>query len=61
MSTGGEGGMVTTNNKDFYNFMRSYKDHGKNFKKVEEFKSSSNPNFKWVHDSFGSNYRMTEM
>ncbi len=61
MSTGGEGGMVTTNNKDFYHFMRSYKDHGKNFEKLEEFKSSSNANFKWVHDSFGSNYRMTEM
>ena len=34
ISTGGEGGMVTTNNEDLYFFMRSYKDHGKNFAKV---------------------------
>ena len=61
MSTGGEGGMVTTNNEDFYFFMRSYKDHGKNFAKVLETQGSSNATFKWVHDGFGSNYRMTEM
>ena len=41
--------------------MRSYKDHGKNFDKVSGIKQSTDGNFKWVHDNFGSNFRMTEM
>ena len=52
---------MTTNNEDLYSFMRSYKDHGKNFAKVLKTQGSSNATFKWVHDGFGSNYRMTEM
>ena len=59
MSTAGEGGILSTNNKDLWNFVWSYKDHGKNWQKVNE-KNISNQ-FKWLHDSFGSNYRLTEM
>ena len=59
MTTGGEGGMVTTNNKQLYEKMWSHKDHGKSYQKIH------NPNitdgFRFVHDSFGSNYRMTEI
>ena len=59
MTTGGEGGMVTTNNKEMWEFMRSCKDHGKDFNAIEaENKTNS---FKWVHNSFGTNSRMTEM
>ena len=58
MSTGGEGGMVTTNNEDFYFFMRSYKITAKFCK---SFRNQGSATFKWVHDGFGSNYRMTEM
>ena len=59
MTTGGEGGMVTTNNKKFWEYMWSYKDHGKSYKKMT--KPAKGQGFRWVHDSFGSNYRMTEI
>lgn len=59
ISTGGEGGMVTTNNKEFFNFIWSYKDHGKNINLA--FKKNEDGRFKWLHNNFGSNYRMTEM
>lgn len=59
MTTGGEGGMVTTNNRKLWKKMWSYKDHGKNFDAVSS--PSNKPGFKWVHDSFGTNWRMTEM
>ncbi len=59
MTTGGEGGMVTTNSKELWKKMWSYKDHGKNLESVS--KPSKNLGFKWVHDSFGTNWRMTEM
>ncbi len=58
MSTGGEGGMVTTNSEKYWKWMWSYKDHGKNFDKMTTPNTSSS--FRWVHDEFGSNYRMTE-
>lgn len=59
MTTGGEGGMVTTNSKDLWAKMWSYKDHGKNYESVYEKKHP--PGFRWVHDSFGTNWRMTEV
>lgn len=59
MTTGGEGGMVTTNNTDWWSFMWSYKDHGKSWQGVYEKKHPED--FRWVHESFGTNYRMTEM
>ena len=59
ITTGGEGGMITTNNKVFYNHINSYKDHGKNFSKIKSYKPGYS--FKFVHDSVGTNLRMTEM
>lgn len=59
ISTGGEGGMVTTNNKKLWEKMWSFKDHGKNQKKLNN--KGSEPGFKWLHDSIGTNFRMTEM
>lgn len=59
MTTGGEGGMVTTNDKELWSKMWSYKDHGKSWDAV--YKREHPPGFRWLHDSFGSNYRMTEM
>lgn len=58
MTTGGEGGMVLTNHPDYFERMRSFKDHGKNFQKLNQ---SAEPGYKWLHDAFGSNYRLTEM
>ncbi|MEZ8513671.1 DegT/DnrJ/EryC1/StrS family aminotransferase [Vibrio splendidus] len=59
MTTGGEGGMVTTNDKDLWSFMWSYKDHGKSFDAI--FNREHPPGFRWLHESFGTNWRMTEM
>lgn len=59
MTTGGEGGMVTTNDKDLWSFMWSYKDHGKSFDAI--YNCEHPPGFRWLHESFGTNWRMTEM
>ncbi|MEL0208088.1 MAG: DegT/DnrJ/EryC1/StrS aminotransferase family protein, partial [Gammaproteobacteria bacterium] len=62
MTLGGEGGMITTNIKKYYDFAASFNNHGKNFRKISlQKKDSKLPKFKYVHDSIGSNYRMTEM
>jgi len=59
MTTGGEGGMVTTNNGDLWSAMWSYKDHGKSWEAVYE--RQHEPGFRWLHESFGTNWRMLEM
>jgi dTDP-4-amino-4,6-dideoxygalactose transaminase len=59
MTTAGEGGMVTTNNKAYWDFMWSFKDHGKSYTSVYE--KQHPPGFRWVHDSFGTNWRMLEV
>jgi len=59
MTTGGEGGMVTTNDKFLWSKMWSYKDHGKSYEAVYERKHPDG--FRWVNESFGTNWRMTEM
>jgi dTDP-4-amino-4,6-dideoxygalactose transaminase len=59
MTTGGEGGMVTTNDKALWEFMWSYKDHGKSYEAV--YHREHPPGFRWLHESFGTNWRMTEM
>jgi dTDP-4-amino-4,6-dideoxygalactose transaminase len=59
MTTGGEGGMVTTNDELLWRRMWSYKDHGKSYEAVYEREHA--PGFRWLHDSFGTNWRMTEM
>ena len=59
MSTGGEGGMVTTDNEDLWNTMWSYKDHGKSWEAVYEREHPQG--FRWIHDSFGTNWRMLEV
>jgi len=59
MTTGGEGGMVTTNDESLWQKMWSYKDHGKNYDSV--YNKQHPPGFRWLHDDFGTNWRMTEM
>ncbi len=59
MTTGGEGGMVTTNDKVLWSKMWSFKDHGKSWEAIYERKHP--PGFRWVHESFGTNWRMLEM
>ena len=59
ISTGGEGGMISTNNKKLWLRCWSSKDHGKNYNNF--FFKKHKTGFKWLHDNLGSNYRMTEM
>lgn len=59
ISTGGEGGMVGTEDERLWRRMWSYKDHGKSWEAV--FEREHPPGFRWLHDSFGSNWRGTEM
>jgi dTDP-4-amino-4,6-dideoxygalactose transaminase len=59
ITTGGEGGMVVTNDKDIWNRAWSIKDHGKSYDAV--FSERHPPGFRWVHESFGTNMRLTEM
>ena len=59
MTTGGEGGMVTTNDKTLWQKMWEYKDHGKNYDSI--YHKQHPPGFRWLHDSFGTNWRMMEM
>jgi dTDP-4-amino-4,6-dideoxygalactose transaminase len=59
MTTGGEGGMVTTDDRDLWSAMWSFKDHGKSWDAVYERQHP--PGFRWVHESFGTNWRMLEI
>ena len=59
ISTGGEGGMVTTRDKALWSRMWSLKDHGKSFAAVVE--RAHAPGFRWLHESFGHNWRMLEV
>ena len=58
MTTAGEGGMVTTNDRQLWADMWAYKDHGKSWEAVYEREHA--PGFRWVHESFGTNWRMLE-
>ena len=59
MTTGGEGGMVTVNDEQLWRDMWAYKDHGKSYAAVYERQHP--PGFRWLHESFGANWRMLEM
>lgn len=59
MTTAGEGGMVTTNNESLWKIVWSFKDHGKSWDEVH--RKNHPPGFRWLHDSFGTNWRLTEM
>lgn len=59
LTAGGEGGMVTTNDEELWAEMWSRKDHGKSTTVLQSTGASNT--FQWVHESFGSNWRLTEM
>jgi len=59
LSTGGEGGMLTTNDPLVWQKAWSFKDHGKHWERGREHHDSGV--FRWLHDSKGTNWRMTEM
>jgi dTDP-4-amino-4,6-dideoxygalactose transaminase len=59
MTTGGEGGMLTTNDEDIWRKAWAFKDHGKSYSAVYE--KNHPPGYRWLHESFGTNWRLTEM
>lgn len=59
MTTGGEGGMVTCNDRGLWSRMWSFKDHGKSWEAVYE--RAHPPGFRWLHESIGTNWRMLEV
>jgi len=59
ISTGGEGGMVVTNDEKLWKSAWAYKDHGKSYDAT--FNREHPPGFRWLAESFGTNFRMTEM
>jgi dTDP-4-amino-4,6-dideoxygalactose transaminase len=61
ITTGGEGGMVTTNSLDLRSKVWSYKDHGKSMEHAYKKDHTIDSEFKWLHYSFGTNARITEM
>jgi sugar O-acyltransferase (sialic acid O-acetyltransferase NeuD family) len=59
ITTGGEGGMITTNNIKLYKKAWSIKDHGKGYDTV--FYKTHADGFRWLHDTIGTNWRMLPM
>lgn len=59
MTTGGEGGLLTTNDEELWRKAWAFKDHGKSYDAV--FNQKHVPGFRWLHESFGTNWRLTEM
>src|SRR5215472_15764801 len=59
ITTGGEGGLLVTNHQDIREKAWAFKDHGKSFDGV--YRRNHEPGFRWLHESFGTNWRMTEM
>jgi dTDP-4-amino-4,6-dideoxygalactose transaminase len=59
MTTGGEGGMLVMDDAALWRRAWEYKDHGKSWEATHNREHP--PGFRWLHESFGSNFRMTEM
>jgi dTDP-4-amino-4,6-dideoxygalactose transaminase len=59
MTTAGEGGMITLDSDEMYEAAWAYKDHGKSYDAV--YRRTHGPGFRWLHESFGTNWRMTEI
>jgi dTDP-4-amino-4,6-dideoxygalactose transaminase len=59
LTTAGEGGMVSTSRPGLWDAMWAFKDHGKTHEAV--FEREHPPGFRWLHERFGSNFRLTEL
>jgi dTDP-4-amino-4,6-dideoxygalactose transaminase len=59
ITTGGEGGLLALNDPAIWAKAWAYKDHGKSFDAV--YNRQHPPGFKWLHESFGTNWRMLEI
>jgi dTDP-4-amino-4,6-dideoxygalactose transaminase len=59
MTTGGEGGLLVTNDEAVWKKAWAFKDHGKSYDAV--YHRDHAPGFRWLHESFGTNWRMLEV
>ncbi len=59
ITTGGEGGMLVTGDAAIWEKAWALKDHGKSYEAV--YNRRHKPGFRWLHESIGTNWRMTEM
>lgn len=59
LTTGGEGGLITLNSDRLFEEAWAYKDHGKSYDAV--YRRQHTPGFRWLHESFGTNWRLTEI
>ncbi len=59
ITTGGEGGMLVLDDEEAWKRAWAYKDIGRSYDAVYHRKHA--PGFRWLTESFGTNWRMTEM
>ncbi|AIZ46668.1 aminotransferase [Deinococcus radiopugnans] len=59
MTTGGEGGLLVTHDEALWSKAWAFKDHGKSFDAV--YHKEHPLGFRWLHESFGTNWRMLEV
>jgi dTDP-4-amino-4,6-dideoxygalactose transaminase len=59
ITTAGEGGLLALDDTDQWQEAWSFKDHGKSWSAVYEVQHP--PGFRWLHESFGTNWRLTEL
>lgn len=59
ISTGGEGGILLTSDTELWKKAWAFKDHGKSYDAV--YNRAHQVGFRWLHESFGTNWRMTEL
>ncbi|HEY9721593.1 MAG TPA: DegT/DnrJ/EryC1/StrS aminotransferase family protein [Oscillatoriaceae cyanobacterium] len=59
LTTGGEGGLLVTRDQALYEKAWAFKDHGKSYDAV--YRREHAPGFRWLHETFGTNWRLTEM
>lgn len=59
ITTGGEGGLLATRDESLWKRAWAFKDHGKNPDKITG--AAPGVAFRWLHDSIGTNWRMTAM
>ena len=61
ITTGGEGGLLVLDDAALWSKAWSFKDHGKSYDAIHGRPPTGPGLFNWVHESFGTNWRMTEM
>jgi dTDP-4-amino-4,6-dideoxygalactose transaminase len=59
ITTGGEGGLLALDDEEMWKKAWSRKDHGKSYDAV--FNRKHPPGFRWLHESIGTNWRMTSI